>query len=129
MLIPIENVKVQKRIREDMGDIEALAESLKRLGQISPIVITKNYELVAGGRRLEAARYLGWSTIDAVMADIPDELTKLEYEIEENLQRRDFLFFLLENAAQKKHYLQNPPWYRRVIAAIVRFFKRLFRIK
>ena len=127
MLIPIENIKVKKRIRQDMGDVASLAESLRRFGQISPIVITEKNELVAGGRRLEAARYLGWSNIDAVIADIPDELTKLEYEIEENLQRRDFTRTELENAAKKKHYLQNPTFFRRFFIAIVGIFKRLFK--
>ena len=77
MLIPIEDIKVKKRIRKDKGDVSNLAESLKRFGQISPIVITKNNHLVAGERRLEAARSLGWRTINAVIADIPDEVTKL----------------------------------------------------
>ena len=127
MLVSIENIKVKKRIRQDSGDIASLAESLRRFGQISPIVISQKNELIAGGRRLEAARYLGWSSIDAVIADIPDELTKLEYEIEENLQRRDFTRAELENAAKKKHYLQNPHLFRRLFIAITGIFKRLFR--
>ena len=48
MLIPIEDIKEKKRIRKEMGDITALADSLKRFGQISPIVITKDNVLVAG---------------------------------------------------------------------------------
>ena len=129
MLVPISDIKVKKRIRKDMGDISALAESLKRFGQISPIVITKKNVLIAGGRRLEAARSLGWRTISAVVAEIPDELTKLEYELEENTQRRDFTNEEAAEAAKKLQHLRNPSLFRRIINAIIRFFKFILRIE
>ena len=129
MLIPIKDIKVKKRLRKDMGDIAALAESMKRFGQISPILITKKNVLIAGGRRLEAARTLGWASINAVVAEIPDELSKLEYELEENIQRRDFSPAEAREALEKIERLRNPSLFRRVINSIVRFFKRLFRIK
>ena len=127
MLIPIEDIKVKKRIRKEVGDVSTLAESLKRFGQISPIVITKNNILVAGERRLEAARSLGWRTINAVVAEVDDEATKLEYELEENIQRRDFTKEEEEEAIRKIVKLKNPGLFRRIINAIVRFFKRLFK--
>ena len=125
MLVPIEDIKVKKRIRKDMGDIAALADSMKRFGQISPIVITRKNVLIAGGRRLEAARSLGWRTINAIEAEISDELTKLEYELEENIQRRDFSAEEAEDAARKINQLRNPSLLRRIFNAIVRFFRRL----
>ena len=128
MLVPIEDIKVKERIRKDMGDITALAESMKRFGQISPILITKKNVLIAGGRRLEAARSLGWRTIHAVVAEIPDKLSKLEYELEENMQRRDFTPEEAKDAARKIERLRNPPLLRRIFNAIIRFFKWLFRI-
>ena len=127
MQVPIESIKVKKRIRQEMGDISSLAESMKHFGQISPIVISSDKVLIAGGRRLEAARSLGWSNINAVIAEITDELTMLEYEREENIQRIDFTMTEEETAAQKIHELQNPPLFRRIINAIVGFFKRLFK--
>ena len=127
MLIPIEDIKVKKRIRKEVGDVSTLAESLKRFGQISTIVITKNNILVAGERRLEAARSLGWRTINAVVAEVDDEATKLEYELEENIQRRDFTKEEEEEAIRKIVKLKNPGLFRRIINAIVRFFKRLFK--
>ena len=129
MLILVEDVKVKKRLRKDLGDINALAESLKRFGQINPIVITQKNVLVAGERRLEAARYLGWKTINAVIADISDELTMMEYELEENTQRRDFTPEETEEAARKIQKLQNPCLFRRTFRAISGFFSRLFRRK
>ena len=129
MLVPIDDIKVKKRIRREMGDITGLAESMKRFGQISPILITKKNVLIAGGRRLEAARALGWRTINAVVAEIPDELTKLEYELEENIQRCDFTSEEAAEAAHKIHRLKNPSLLNRIISAIIRFFRRLFKIE
>jgi len=129
MLVPIEDIKVKKRIRKDMGDISSLADSMKRFGQISPILISKKNVLIAGGRRLEAARSLGWRTINAVIAEIPDKLTKLEYEVEENIQRRDFTPSETDDAIRKINRLRNPSIFRRIWNAIVRFFKWVFRVK
>jgi len=129
MLVPIKDIKVKRRIRKDMGDIAALADSMKRFGQISPILITKKNILIAGGRRLEAARNLGWSSINAVVAEIPDEVSKLEYELEENIQRRDFSQTETHEAVKRLYRLRNPSLFRRIIAAIIGFFKRLFMIR
>jgi ParB family chromosome partitioning protein len=127
MQVPIDDIVVKKRIRMDMGNIEALAASLKKFGQISPIVITNKNVLVAGGRRLEAAKSLGWHTINAVIADIPGNLTQLEYEIEENLQRRDFSPEETAIASQKLYRLHNPNPFVRFFRWIARLFKGLFK--
>jgi ParB family chromosome partitioning protein len=111
-----------------MGDIPALADSMKRFGQMSPIVLNNRNELIAGGRRLEAARHLGWRTINAVVMDIGDSLTKLEYELEENLQRRDFTPEEIAGAARKLNKLRNPGFFLRIRNRIVSFFKRLLKI-
>jgi len=128
MLVPIEDIKVKKRIRKEMGDIAALAESMNRFGQITPILITKKNVLVAGGRRLLAAKTLGWRTINAVIAEIPDELSKLEYELEENMQRRNFTAGEEAEAVRKINNLKNPTLFRRIFNAIFGFFRRLFRL-
>jgi len=129
MQVPVKDVIVRKRIRKDMGDIEILAESLKRHGQISPIVISRKNVLIAGGRRLEAAKSLGWRTINAVILENSTELSRLELEIEENTQRRNFTMEELANATKKLYRMQNPGIFRRIFNAIVRFFKWLFKIE
>ena len=129
MLVPIGDIKVKKRIRKDMGDISALAASMKRYGQICPIVITRKNVLIAGGRRLEAARSLGWRTINAVIAEIPKDLSNLEFEVEENIQRRDFTREEEAEAFRKIQKLQNPSLLRRLLNAILNFFKKIFRIE
>jgi ParB family chromosome partitioning protein len=127
--VPLDDIIVKKRIRKDMGDIASLAASMKRFGQMNPIVLNNRNQLIAGGRRLEAARYLGWRTINAVVMDINDHLSKLEYEVEENLQRRDFTPDEIALASKKLNKLRNPGFFRSLWNALVRFFMRFFRIE
>ena len=129
MQVPIKDIIVKKRIRKEMGDIEALSESLKRYGQISPIVISSKNVLIAGGRRLEAAKHLGWRTINAVISESSSELARLELEIEENIQRRDFNMEEVAEATKKLYRLQNPGILRRILNAVIRFFRWLFKIE
>jgi ParB family chromosome partitioning protein len=128
MQIPIQDVIVKKRIRHDLGDIPGLAESMKRYGQINPIMITQKNILIAGNRRLEAAKYLGWKTINAVVADASDKITRLEYEIEENIQRQEFNDEEIIQATRELDKLKNPGFFRKILNAIASFFKKLFRI-
>jgi len=129
MQIPIRDIIVRKRIRRDMGDIEALAESLKRYGQISPIMISPKNVLIAGERRLEAAKYLGWRTINAVISETSSELARLELEVEENMQRRDFNMEEVAEATKKIYRLQHPGFFRRIFNALLRFLRWLFKIE
>jgi ParB family chromosome partitioning protein len=128
MQVPIKDIIVRKRIRKEPGDIESLAESLKRFGQISPIVVSRKNVLIAGGRRLLAAKHLGWRTINAVISESSGELARLELEVEENIQRRDFNMEEVAAATRKLYRLRNPGFFRRIWNAIVRLFKRLFKI-
>jgi ParB family chromosome partitioning protein len=128
MQVLIAKIKVKKRIRKDLGDISSLALSLKKFGQINPIVITKKNVLIAGERRLEAAKALGWKTINAVVAEIPNPLTRLEYEVEENLQRQDFTLEEIAEATQKIYRLKHPNIILRIWNTIVAFFIKLFRL-
>jgi ParB family chromosome partitioning protein len=112
-----------------MGDIASLADSMKRFGQISPVLLTKSNVLIAGGRRLEAARFLGWRTINAVIAEIPENLTQMEYEAEENFQRQDFTPEETAEATKRIYNQRNPGFFRRIFNAFVLFFKRLFKIE
>jgi ParB family chromosome partitioning protein len=128
MQVPIADIKVRRRIRKELGDISALAASMKRFGLISPIVLTGDNVLVAGGRRLEAARALGWRTINAVIVTIPDDVDILEYEVEENIQRQNFSTEEASDALKRIHHIQNPGFFRRIWRAILRFFHRIFKM-
>jgi ParB/RepB/Spo0J family partition protein len=80
-------IKVGSRFRRDLGDIDALAKSISTVGLLHPIVINENNELIAGVRRLEACKKLGWT-------DIPVHVVNLEDirkgQVDENVVRKDF---------------------------------------
>jgi ParB family chromosome partitioning protein len=128
MQVPVQDIVVKKRIRRDLGDISSLAESMKRLGQLNPVVISKKNILVAGERRLKAAKYLGWRTINAVQAEVSDPLAALEMEVEENVMRQDFSPEETAEASRRIYRLRNPGFFRRILRAVAGFFKRLFRL-
>jgi len=98
--VAISNIKDENRQRKDYGDIQALAESIRRFGIIQPIVLTDSgmeITLVAGGRRLAACRYLGWTELaharDFIWRkELDDDNGKLQLqavELEENLRRKE----------------------------------------
>lgn len=87
MKIPVESVRVGERIRKELGDIEPLVKSLQTHGQFSPILVTADNELIAGQRRLESAKQLGWETIEAIRIDVRKEHERLALELAENTTR------------------------------------------
>ncbi|MDR3200868.1 MAG: ParB N-terminal domain-containing protein, partial [Spirochaetales bacterium] len=90
MQIRVEDIKVRRRVRKDLGDVSPLMESMKKYGLLCPIIVNKSSELIAGRRRLEAARLLGWQTVSVTVLDRDDDVEKLEMEIDENVLRKDF---------------------------------------
>ena len=122
MLIPIKDIKIKRRVRKDLGDLSALKESLKLYGLMNPITLNKKYELIAGERRLQAAKQLGWTTINANIIDNLSEIEQLEMELEENNQRKEFTDAELMEGYKRLERLKNPNFFYRIFL----FFKRLF---
>lgn len=83
----LDSIIVGDRVRKDMGDLGSLAASMKVHGLLHPVVVKKDRTLVAGHRRLEAARRLGWQDIPVTVVDVEDLLTA---ERDENQERKDF---------------------------------------
>jgi ParB family chromosome partitioning protein len=80
----------QPRASFDADGIAELAASIRRHGVLQPIVVSRDgdgYELVAGHRRVLAARAAGKTTIPAVVRE--DVRDRLELALVENLQRAD----------------------------------------
>ncbi len=126
MLILIEKIKIKKRIRKDLGDLTPLIESLRKHGLMNPVVITRDNFLIAGHRRIESAKSLGWKFIDALIVEEISEIEKLELEVEENVVRKDFSEEELEDARARLEALKNPGWFKRILDAIIRVINRLF---
>lgn len=79
------------RIREEYGDIDDLASSIKTKGQIQPIVLTRDNELIVGGRRLAACTKAGIEVM-CIYRDNVSDLELRELELEENLKRKALTF-------------------------------------
>ena len=91
--IPLEQIRPnrqQPRTSFDPEGLSELAASIRRHGVLQPIVVSRDgdaYELVAGHRRVLAARLAGKTTIPAVVRDEVGD--RLELALIENLQRSD----------------------------------------
>lgn len=92
MLIDTNKIKVSDRIRKDFGGIEELAKDIEQNGLINPIVITPDYQLIAGERRLRAHKYLGRKEVVVRVMEISDFEHQLRLEISENEHRKEFTF-------------------------------------
>jgi len=81
----------QPRTRWDDQEIQALAASIREVGILQPIVVRKSgerYELVAGERRLRAAKVAGLATVPVVLRDT-DDADLLREALIENIHRED----------------------------------------
>lgn len=130
MKISIEKIKVKRRMRADLGNMHDLKESMHRHGLISPITLNQNYELLAGYRRLQAAKELGWREIDCHLLNVRNKLQKFEIETDENIHRKAFTPEEMEKVANRREELTARGlkwvWFllRRVFNALKSLFSR-----
>jgi len=83
--------RYQSRLRFSEGELEGMARSIEEHGIIQPLLVRKDdngYELVAGERRLRAAKKAGLSQVPVIVKTITDT-DLLEMSIVENVQRED----------------------------------------
>jgi ParB family chromosome partitioning protein len=86
----VAGIQIGDRHRKDMGDIAGLAASIKRVGLLHPVVIRPDGLLVAGARRLEAVKSLGWIKVPVhVVTNLEDAALLLAAERDENDQRKE----------------------------------------
>lgn len=85
----LSGIKIGNRYRKDLGDIDSLMKSIESLGQLSPIGIDPDGNLLYGHRRYEAMRRLGRSAISVYVIDTLASAAKaLKIERDENTQRK-----------------------------------------
>jgi ParB family transcriptional regulator, chromosome partitioning protein len=97
----------QPRRDFDPAEIAALADSVRQHGMIQPILVRRaadGFQLIAGERRLRAAKEAGWVEVPAQIRDA-DDRQMAELAIVENLQRKDLN--PLEKAASFEQYLES----------------------
>ena len=94
MLINIEQIKIENRIRKDFGNIQELADDIKQNGLINPpVVISESdgtYTLLTGERRVRAMKLLGYKQVEVRTWKSLNDEQKLNIEISENEARKDF---------------------------------------
>ena len=103
--------RAQPRATFDNNAIIRLADSIRRYGILQPLTVRPaedddlySYELIAGERRLRAAKMLGYLTVPCVILSV-DESTSAEMAIIENLLREDLNMF--EQAYGFKKLIEN----------------------
>jgi ParB family chromosome partitioning protein len=92
--LPIDSIRPnphQPRREFNEASIAELALSLKSTGLIQPIIVRQTdggYELIAGERRLRAAKQAGLTTLPAIVKEV-DGFTQAQMALIENIQRED----------------------------------------
>jgi ParB family transcriptional regulator, chromosome partitioning protein len=96
MQIPVESISPnprQPRTRFNSEEMDELASSIREHGVIQPLIVTQSdepgeYILIAGERRLQAARQAELETVPAIVREATDQ-QRLELALIENVQRAD----------------------------------------
>ncbi len=83
----IDAIRIGERLRKDLQDLKPLAESIQAIGLLHPVVIDSDRNLIAGHRRLEACKLLGWDEVPVYGVDLGDALRG---QVDENTARADF---------------------------------------
>lgn len=115
----VDSIGIGRRHRTDLGDIDALAESIDQHGLLQPPTITPDGMLVCGLRRLAAIKKLGWRRVSVwVRSGISDRLGHLLAEqdddqlhkpltpIEEAGLYREIKELMAEDAARRQKATQ-----------------------
>ena len=103
--------RAQPRADFEQNAIIRLADSIRRYGILQPLSVRYSdpddvygYELIAGERRLRAAKMLGYLTVPCIIMDVTEQ-TSAELAIIENLLREDLNMF--EQAYGFKKLIEN----------------------
>jgi ParB family chromosome partitioning protein len=96
--------KRQPRRRFDDAGLEELSKSIRRTGILQPVLVTREgarFRIVAGERRVRAARLAGLSEVPVLVREGVTDRDHLLLALVENLQRRDLT--ALEEAEAYRH--------------------------
>jgi len=85
----LERITVGERFRQDYGEMEAFVESIRKFGVLQPITVDADYNLLAGGRRYEAATRVPLQQIPVIVREVGSEADAREIELIENVHRKD----------------------------------------
>ncbi|EYT56585.1 chromosome partitioning protein ParB [Leucobacter sp. UCD-THU] len=87
----VDSIRVADRLRQDLGDLTELCDSISELGLLQPVTITPDGDLICGWRRLEACRRLGKRRIRVwVRSGLSTELQRALAQQHENAVRKSY---------------------------------------
>ena len=127
MQVSIRKIILEDRIRKELGDLTPLMNSLQKHGQLNPIVIDEESKLIAGHRRLESAKRLGWLTVETICLKELSHSDKLELEIDENIHRKELTSEEVKEGYERLKKLNKPPVLKRIGLFIKQLWSKLFR--
>jgi len=120
---PVEKVIVKENVRKHFSDegLRRHAETLKRDGQLRPLLVLRDSTLVAGERTLRAAKLAGLTHVDVKVLETELSLGEIkQLQLVENLMREglsDAEVYL----ACKELMALNPGWLKKDLAAALHF--------
>jgi ParB family chromosome partitioning protein len=97
-------------VRDEIGNVADLSYSIKQRGLLQPILVRNKdayYEIIAGHRRYEACKKLGWRKIICHIVELDDK-EAFEVSLIENLQRKSLN--PIEEAQAYKKYTTDFGW-------------------
>jgi ParB/RepB/Spo0J family partition protein len=90
-VIPLVDIRRRGNVRQELGDIESLAESIRQHGVLTAVLVERRedgpFELVAGFRRVAAAEMAGLEHIPAVVRDPVTGVQRVSDQLAENNDR------------------------------------------
>ncbi len=105
--VPIENISTnpyQPRTEFEAEELEQLADSIKKFGILQPLIVSSindwKYQLIAGERRLRAAKMAGIAKVPVIVRSFTQQ-QQLEVALIENIQRKNLSPLELAVAYQK----------------------------
>lgn len=122
LLLPVDQIVPnpdQPRSVFSQQALEELADSIRSLGLLQPLTVRRrgdHWELVAGERRLRAAKLAGLREVPCISLQIDDQQSSL-LALVENLQRRDLDFWEEATALERlmnQHHLSQEEMARRI---------------
>jgi len=102
----IEDIIVNGQVRKDLGDLTELKASIQEKGILQPLLVDKEKRLIAGHRRLQAAKELGLTDVPEHVIDTTQAGSATEIQLIENIQRKD-LDPIEESQAYRNYLSKN----------------------
>ena len=88
-LMPVAAIQIHPNGHGELVDLDGLTASIREHGVLQPLVVSADGRLLAGRRRLEAARRAGLEMVPVRLCEIEDERAAIEIGLIENIERTD----------------------------------------